>query len=259
MEWAEVEYQRWMSSPDYAKVTDRAKNAIPPERNLAAVELYRLTQDKKWHDVYLSTRDRSRSDASFIYARLDKTLVNRKSRQAALDELMAEADGLVDLSGNNAFGITNGSPGRALRSSSYTIPAPATLVRAHYLTGDQKYLKTLLRSALYSAGANPLNMCMTTGLGENPVKNALHEDSKHTGQPCPIGITVFGPSETPSSVPSQIDLEERLNATCFPKVLTWPASESYFDVFWFITQNEYVVGSPMGPTQYVWGYLAARK
>ena len=259
MEWAEVEYQKWMSSPDYAKVTERAKNAIPPERNLAAVELYRLTKDKKWHDVYLSTRNTTRSDASFIYARLDKTLVNRKAFQAALDELIAEADGLVALSENNAFGITNGSPGRALRSSSYTIPAPATLVRAHFLTGDQKYLKTILRSALYSAGANPLNMCMTTGLGENPVKNALHEDSKHTGQPCPIGITVFGPSETTSSVPSVAGLEERLNTTCFPKVLTWPASESYFDVFWFVTQNEYVVGSPMGPTEYVWGYLAARK
>jgi len=29
MEWAEVEYQRWMASPDYAKVTERAKRAIP--------------------------------------------------------------------------------------------------------------------------------------------------------------------------------------------------------------------------------------
>jgi endoglucanase len=262
MEWAEVEYQRWMSGPDYLKVTQRAKNAIPPERNLAAVELYRLTTNKKWHDVYLSTVKATRSDASFIYARLDKTLVDRKARQAAVDSLIAEANRIVRLSENNAFGITNGSAGRAMGGyqSAYTIPASPVLVRAHYLTGDQKYLKTILRSGLYMAGANPLNMCMTTGLGSNPVRNALHEDTKHSGQPCPIGITVFGPCELQASdARAGGDLERRLNSTSYPAVATWPAAEAYFDVFWFVSQNEYVVNNPMGPTEYIWGYLASRK
>jgi len=261
MEWAEVEYKKWMSAPDYAKVTERAKNAIPGERNLAAVELYRLTKNKKWHDLYRSTlaAGSNRTDAAFIYARLDKSLVNKKDQENAVKSLMDEANRLVELSANNAFGITNGSPGRSLGSSSYTIPSPATLARAHYLSGDARYLKTILRSALYSAGANPMNLCLTTGLGENPVKNALHEDSKHTGQPSPLGITVFGPSEIPNAAKPGTDLETRLNAACTPLVGTWPSSESYFDVFWFVTQNEYVINSPLGPTGYIWGYLAARK
>jgi len=262
MEWAETEYQRWMSDPDYSKVTPRAKNAIPPERNLAAVELYRLTGNKKWHDVYLSTSNTTRSDASFIYARLDKSLINRKAQQKAIDSLISEANRIVRLSEDNAFGITNGSAGRAMGGyqSAYTIPASPVLVRAHYLTGDQKYLKTILRSGLYTAGANPLNMVMTTGLGSNSVRNALHEDTKHSGRPCPIGITVFGPCELQASdARPGGDLERRLNSTSYPAVATWPAAEAYFDVFWFVSQNEYVVNNPMGPTEYVWGYLASRK
>ena len=101
---------------------------------------------------------------------------------------------------------------------------------------------------------------MTTGLGENSVKHPLHEDTRHSGQPCPIGITVFGPCELQSSdARAGGDLEKRLNSTSYPAVATWPTSEAYFDVFWFVSQNEFVVNSPMGPTEYIWGYLASRK
>jgi endoglucanase len=271
MEWAEVEYQKWMAGPDYAKVTARAKRAVPVERNLAAVELYRLTKDKRWHQVYLSTLNQvsmhlliqnveaDPTVAAFVYARLDKSLVDRKVQQSITDTLMAEADRLVKLSENNAFGITIWTPGRALAKCSYTIPSSPALVRAHYLSGNSRYLKTILRSSLFSAGANPMNLCMTTGLGENYVQNALHEDSRHTGQPAPIGITVFGPSELSNSARPGSAVEIRLSEECTPAVSKWPSAESYFDVFWFITQNEYVIRFPIGPTAYIWGYLASRK
>ena len=104
MEWAEIEYQNWIKNPDYEKVRNNAKNTVAVERNLAAVELYRLTQDKRWHQVYLSTQDlqSNRTEAAFIYARLDKSLVNRKAQQSAVNALMAEADRLVKLSENNS-------------------------------------------------------------------------------------------------------------------------------------------------------------
>jgi endoglucanase len=256
MEWSEVEYQKWMSSPDYSKVTDRAKKAVPGERNLAAVELYRLTRDKLWHQVYLLTQKDRRSDAAFIYARLDPSLADRKIQQNAIDTLIAEADRFVESSTKNAFGIANGRLGG---SSSYSIPASSTLARAHYLSGNPKYLKTILRSAIYSAGANPMNLCLTTGLGENCVKNPLHEDSRHTGQPAPIGITVFGPREISSSAKPGTDIERRLNTECTPVGSEWPAAESYFDLYGWDIMNEYVINSPLGPTAYIWGYLASRK
>ncbi|MBN2763317.1 MAG: glycoside hydrolase family 9 protein, partial [Bacteroidales bacterium] len=264
MEWAENEYERWITSPDYSKVRDRAKSTVLVERNLAAVELYRLTSDKRWHQVYISTQktESNRTEALFIYARLDKSMVNRKAWQNAAENLMSEADRLVKLSESNAFGITNVSTGRPIGgySGAYSTPAPATLVRAHYLSGDVKYLKTILRSGLYTAGANPMNMCLTTGLGVNCVKNALHEDSKHTGQPAPLGITVFGPCEIKfGGAGPGSDLEQRLNAACTPPVSAWPTAESFFDVFWFVQQNEYVINNPLGPSAFIWGYLASRK
>ena len=262
MQWAEVEYEKWISSPDYSKVRESAKRRVPFERNLAAIDLYRITNDKKWHKVFLATLSESRADAKFVYSRLDKSMVDRKVQKNAVDSLIAEADRIVWLSANNAFGLTVGASGRPMGgySCAYTIPASETLVRAHFLTGKEQYLKTIIRSALYSAGANPLNMCMTTGLGENPVKNALHEDSRHTGQPAPVGITVFGPCELPFSDarPGSV-LERRLNVTCSPAVAEWPTSESFFDVFWFVAQNEYVIDRPLGQTAYIWGYLASRK
>jgi endoglucanase len=251
MKWAEVEYQRWMASPDYAKVTDRAKRAIPGERNLAALELYRLTKDKKWNQVYLETQKSSNTNAAFVYARLDPTLVDKKIQQSIKDSLIAEADRLVETATKNAFGFSSGRLGGSS-------PASATLARAHYLSGNPKYLKTMLRSALYSAGANPMNLCLTTGLGENYPQNPLHEDSKHTGQPAPIGLTVFGPNELSSNAGPGSELETRLNAGCTPVVSKWPLTEGYFDVFWFVTQNEYVVNT-LGASAYIWGYLASRK
>ncbi len=264
MEWSEAEYSKWTTGTGYNKVRDRAKHTVAVERNLAAAELYRLTNNSRWHQVYLSTQntETTRTEASFIYARLDPKVANRKAQKSALETLMAEADRLVKISAGNAFGITNASPDRPVGgySSAYSTPAPATLARAHYLSGDPGYLKTILRSGLYTAGANPMNMCLTTGLGDNHVRNALHEDSKHTGQPSPQGITVFGPCELAfSNAGPGSDLEQRLNSACSPEASAWPTSEAFFDVFWYVQQNEYVINSPLGPAAYIWGYLASRK
>jgi endoglucanase len=263
MEWAELEYEKWVKSPDYEKVRERAKKVIPGERNLAAVELYRLTKNKRWHEVYLSTQnfENNRSEAGFLYARLDPTLANKKVQKKVIDSLLAEANQIVEMAAKGAYGITTGLPGRSLGgySSTFTIPAEPLLVRAHALTGDQKYLKTILRSAVFSAGANPMNLCLTTGLGQNHVMNALHEDSKHTGQPAPIGISVFGPSELSANARPGSEVEQRLRGGTTPSISEWPTAESYFDVFWFISQNEYVIDRPLGQTAYIWGYLASRK
>jgi endoglucanase len=261
MEWAEGEYEKWVNSTDYVNVRERAKRVVPVERNLAAVELFRLTEDERWHKVYLATVEHSRNDAIFIYARLDESLVDRKIQQEAVSDLIAEADQIVGFSRKSAYGITTGRPGRALGSwaATYTIPAEPILVRAHYISGDPVYLKTILRSALYSAGANPMNLCLTTGLGSNCVQNALHEDSRHTGQLAPIGISVFGPSELTLNLEEGSNLEYKLKKECTPDIREWPSAESYFDIFWFVSQNEYVIDRPLGQTAYIWGYLASRE
>lgn len=253
MNWAEVEYAKWINSPDYAKIRDHVKSTVAVARNLAAVEVYRLTHNKRWHQLFLSTRKDMHSEAAFVYARLAKPLADKKMQQSAIDSIMAEADWLVNLSASNAFGLTAGKPGRALGFGAYTVPAPETLARAHYLSGNDKYLKTIIRSALFEAGANPMNLCLTSGLGENCVQHVLHEDSRHTGQPAPIGLTVFGPTEM-----QYVRARHIIDKQCSPRILEWPSAEGFFDVFWVLEQNEYVIHHPLGKTAYIWGYLAAR-
>jgi hypothetical protein len=57
MEWSEIEYQKWIGDEGYENLRERAKKEVPLERKLAAVELYRLTENNKWHQIYL---DRSK-------------------------------------------------------------------------------------------------------------------------------------------------------------------------------------------------------
>ena len=103
-----------------------------------------------------------------------------------------------------------------------------------------------------------MNLCLTTGLGINPVKHPLHEDSRHTGQPAPIGISVCGPGEIPVYAKPGSDMERRLNAECTPPGVQWPSAEAYFDLYGWDLQSEYVVDRNLGPSAYIWGYLAAR-
>jgi endoglucanase len=262
MEWSEIEYQKWIGDEGYENLRERAKKEVPLERKLAAVELYRLTENNKWHQIYLESQNlqNNNTNAAFIYATLDKSLVNEEVQRKAINHILKEADLLVDLSGESAYGITTAVPGKALGgwAATYSIPASRVLVRAHYLTSENDYLKTIIRSSLFSAGANPMNLVLTTGLGENPVVHPLHIDSRFTGQPAPVGITVCGPCEIPVFGTTDNVHGIRINRECIPAALQWPSAESYFDVYRWASMNEYTVDNTMGPSAYIWGYLASR-
>jgi hypothetical protein len=43
-----------------------------------------------------------------------------------------------------------------------------------------------------------------------------------------------------------------------PEPWSWPSTESYHDIWSFVSQNEFTIHQCMGPSAYVWGYLAAR-
>jgi endoglucanase len=104
-----------------------------------------------------------------------------------------------------------------------------------------------------------MNLVLTTGLGENPVVHPLHIDSRFTGQPAPVGITVCGPCEIPVFGTTDNVHGVRINRELIPAALQWPSAESYFDVYRWASMNEYTVDNTMGPSAYIWGYLASRK
>jgi len=66
----------------------------------------------------------------------------------------------------------------------------------------------------------------------------------------------FGFFPAPSWV-TQWKLIPHVNIT--PPIDEWPLTEAYFDIYSWPLMCEYTIHQSLGPTVYVWGYLAARQ
>lgn len=258
---------------------DRTAPALNPQRfqirdarNLAAVEMLRLTGDRRWHQVFLETtvfKDASKRpaewdkhdqrDAAFVYARLPKVLVDATVQQQAIAAIRREADQSIQTGQRTGFGWTRMDPWQPIGwAGSYGNPQIDSLIRAHVLSGESRYLAAAVRGCQFGAGANPTNMVLTTGLGQRSPQNPLIVDQRILGrQQPPPGITVYGPLDIhqfPDNWPTNVLAEVN-----FPTVWKWPISESYFDIYGFPAVTEFTVMETMAPTAYAWGYLAARQ
>ena len=132
------------------------------------------------------------------------------------------------------------------------------LPQAWLLTRDAKYLAGAVRACQFAAGANPDNRAFTTGLGPDPVRFPLHIDSWITGQPAPAGITVYGVSDPAENYGHDAWAYTWFLNKMVPAARTWPAHESYWDIYVVPSSNEYTIHQTMIPTAYYWGFLAAR-
>lgn len=137
------------------------------------------------------------------------------------------------------------------------IPDAVALVRAHRLTGESKYLRAAILSCQHGAGANPPNLCYTTGVGVQHHLRMVHEDAYVSGQPLPPGLTVNGPFDPRNAVlPRHAAAVKNFRKFVYPQAETWPTLESYFDVGVFSPMSEFTVHRNIAPNAYVWGYLA---
>lgn len=271
MAWAEADRAGRIAKGVWDKIP-KHKDEVVATRNLAAVCLYALTRDPHWNDLFLEDTvlkagippvfrgDQYGRSAAFTYARLPEGQGDGRVKQTARQALIADADGSLAYQRNNAFGIASDDVGRPLFIGFYSHPHGAvSLVRAHYLTRDQKYLAGAVKDCLFPAGANPSNLVYTSGVGTHSVK-AMNIDAIATGQKPPIGLTAYG----------NIDLQRwRDNwivwpITYFvgrhtqPAAFDWPVTEAYWDVRAWPAYCEFCIDQTMGPNAYVWGYLAAR-
>jgi endoglucanase len=270
MAWAEAAYADWRAD----ETVKRRPEAVREARNLAALELYRMTGDDRWHRVFLedtvllgATRRESgaQRDALFTYARLPVELGRPDLRQQARETLLADAAACLTFQSHNAFALAARDRTRPPYLGFYSGAVDAhALVRGHVLSGDARYHAGLLAATQFALGANPDNLSYTTGLGSHTPNWVLHEDSLKTGRPAPPGITVYGPFDhsgafiTPGSW-WFIGFEGLANGDhqMVPRLRDWPVVESYVDIWNFIAQNEYTPWQTMAPAAYVWGYLAA--
>ena len=259
MDWAEAQYATLLTKEGH-KWTPVAHQGVRTTRELAAADMYRMTGDARYDALYRQLRQPHSYDAAFVYATLPDGMGDVTTKQACVHTILAAADRALAFGEKAPFRLTMPDP-EITRTGSwsafYTVPRNAELLRAHYLTDDARYLAAAISACNFACGANPNNLCYTTGVGPKCPVHALHHDSRITGQPVPAGITVCGPqnmcfSDRDGFVPFLI-------ADCFwPGVYGWPAAESYFDVYRIAPENEYTVQGNLGPNAYIWGYLAAR-
>ncbi|NRA39291.1 MAG: glycoside hydrolase family 9 protein, partial [Planctomycetes bacterium] len=268
MVWAEKEY---LTRKDYF---EGSKNwwQIEDSRNLAALTLYRLTADEKWHKVFKETaiftdvdivvewNNGLQEEAAFIYARLSDDLGDATIKQHAVAGIEAVAKKLIAYSDGISFMWSgpNGDPGFPLILSINAAPWGSSLCRAYSLTKNKNYLSYAIKTSLFSVGANPQNMTFTTRLGHRSPEFPLQctRFNMHTAKPY-SGYTVYGLNQM-GPPPSWVTSWFVTKTNSAPNMASWPTSESYWDVESWPMVNENTVHQSMAPAIYVWGYLAGR-
>ncbi|MBE9011518.1 glycoside hydrolase family 9 protein [Pseudanabaenaceae cyanobacterium LEGE 13415] len=240
-------------------------------RNLAALELYRLTGDASWHQLFLQTTvfkdpqkevyvwdEHDQRDAAFLYARLPKNQVDANVQKNTIAALIRDADTAVSVGEQTAFKWSKDLPYMPLGwGNGLGAPRAISMIRAHYLTQNRKYLRSSVLATQFALGANPDNMTYTTGIGHRSPKNPMVFDQRVQGIEPPPGITVYGPYDpTFYSDTWTIDL---FKDVIFPAAMEWPTTESYLDIFFFPMAAEFTVMQSISPTAYLWGYLAAQQ
>ncbi len=263
MAWAEEDYQKRRS--------EKLPHEVNDARNLAALELFRLTGEKRWHDLFLETtvfkepnselhvwKSHQQSDAAFLYLRTRRPGMEESVRKNCLNALEKTAVDCLNWSQKTGFGWTkNLTSWQPTGWGVLAVPQAINLLRAHAVTGKSEYLRAAVLASQTGAGANPVNMCYTTGLGSRSPQNPLVVDSRMAGMPVPPGITVYGPTDMTAMKDGwEVKLVSRFS---FPPAVEWPVIEAYFDICWFPNICEFTVMQTLGPNAYVWGYLAARK
>jgi endoglucanase len=270
-DWAEKDWAKDKA----AGLTDKRGNTweATDYRNLAALELYRLTRDAKYHELFLQDsvlKDPKpelfawgkalQREHAFFYARLPKGLGDETLKQKAVSAMEIMAQRALTYANNNAFNLTTPDKGKPLAFGFYGTPDATDLTRAHFLTGKSEYLAGAVQATQFQGGCNPGNWVYITGLGANPLKNVFKLDSRRTGQPTPIGLVPYG----------NIDFERwndngitwpitwYLSKVTTPDPYVWPTTEAFWDLGAWPMLEEFTVDAWSNNVQ-VWGYLAARK
>jgi len=258
-----------------ARLDEKARRPMADDlrdvRNLAAFELWRRTGEAAFHDEFRATtllaveggeilRQRK---AAVSYARLPDGQGDAALRATARKWLIKAADDSLAFADGNALGLTVCVPQLPPMGFIGYFATPETSVGpllpyAWLLTHEPKYLAGMVRACQFAAGANPDNRALTTGLGPDPVRFPLHIDSWVTGQPAPAGITVYGISDPAENYGFDGWAYTWFLQKMVPGSRTWPAAESYWDIWVVPSTNEFTIHQTIIPTAFYWGFLAAR-
>lgn len=273
---------QYKNHPRFEELSKGNLQSIHEHAALAAIEMYKLTREHEYYDIFkehttiLTNRAQDEIfgarelDAAFALA-IDDTddVIASKDIDIARNVIADHANLMLDMLRGNSYNLVFRNPDAAMLNGYYSAANNQEICRAYFLTGEQKYLDGAILSVMYTSGANPMNMTLTSGLGHRYPQRPLHLDSEFTGQPAPYGITVYAQAdhEYYQSILPENELRGswgtwatywfsgRLNT---PSGWDWPPHEAYIDYSRFPSMNEYTVHQTFGPISYAYGFLAAR-
>ncbi|MBK1878733.1 glycoside hydrolase family 9 protein [Pelagicoccus mobilis] len=274
MKWAEQEYAKEVASGRAAKRVQEIRDI----RNLAAIELYHITGDKRWHSVFEEDsiltngndpfQEVAQRDALFSYLALPKGLGKDDWKELSRKVILSDGDNAVEYSQNNAFSLVAPSRESPIFIGFYSGHIHGQfLARAHALSGDEKYLRALHAGAQFGLGANPDNVVFMSGIGANGLDWILYEDALKTGRKAPEGIVPYGPLDTgaPEVTPGSfwVNGQDGFGVTgdrtkIEPEFFDWPVAESHLDMWNHFMQTEPTPWQSMAPSTYSWAYMASQ-
>ncbi|MBU0663455.1 MAG: glycoside hydrolase family 9 protein [Proteobacteria bacterium] len=241
---------------------------INDARNLAAIELFKLTNDPVWHQIFLKTtvltqpgvplfRDEQhdQAEAAWSYLLAANEHTNPEIRANCRSAVLSSADSLLAAQEKAGFSWLK-DPSRPPFAGAFTIPFTRDVIRAWILTGNPRYSAAVELSMQSVLGANALNLSYTTGLGSTPVHHPCYPDARISGQEAPAGITVLGPLDLSFIRDNKDNLLHSYGSFCYPDIRQWPVMETFLDLFWFPLMTEFSIET-MAKQVYTWGFLAA--
>jgi len=250
MAWADA-------NADVQNIYARADQRPPAENaNLAAVHLYRLTGDSRWHDLFKSTLaeiypDEFTADTRLfmegryhgprginIYAQLPVERTVRALRENCRELLIAAGERRLKAIANWPLAMDINPSGWGERGDQ-----PVELIAAHRLTGDARFLNALVRVSQPSLGANPANASYTWGIGARHVV-PYQIDPNRSSTPFPIGVTTYG--FFPQNIWGASGAEAALGDALYPAWTEWPAPQSIFNIR-YAPISEYAIGLLAAP------------
>ena len=238
-------------------------------RAFASIELYALTDEPAYRDAFLAVSELQapgtyveQPEASFTYARLPDAQADPHLRANAVALFSAAADRAIAFADHNAFGVITDRTDLPMISwvGYFSTPGMTSqnLPRAHFLTKNPRHLAAVVQACNYSLGANPDNRTYTVGVGHSWPRHILNLDSMRTGQPPPLGITIYGSGDESANGKGDEWILRYFTYGMTPEWRAWPAQESDIGASAVAKINEYTIHQQIGPVAYYWGYLAAR-
>lgn len=262
---------RALSAFDWAKAQLNGNLLRIPEIrysfNLAAIELYRLTREVAYHTYFLESTSYDGGPIAWNEHQFEATLVYHSAAGMMLetkpDILFSARKDLIDRASFLTKKGKRGGFGQVINPNTpygygYTSVVPAdaasTLVKAHILSGDERFFAAIIGDSQFGLGANPDNLVYTTGLGERSVQTALHADGLAIGQ-IPDGLTLFGQWNRKKRG-NHWGLEA-VDEVSYPEMSRAPVHETFHAYIKSPVLSEFSINATLGPVAYVWGYLAA--